>query len=273
MNLSIEHLPKLYRELADWWPTLSAPEEYAEESAFYEKALRAGCSFEPVTLLELGSGGGNNASHLKRHFQVTLVDLAPGMLKVSQALNPECEHIQGDMRQVRLARQFDLVFIHDAIVYMATETDLRQAMQTAYIHCRPGGAVLFAPDHIRENFKPVTGHGGHDRSERSLRYLDWTLEPDPDGTYLCIMAYLLREGDSEVLCILDQMTEAGFDASSVPFVHSEIPPGDCEIFVGRKPVDAESRRIPVCQMTPSTKNNLTPSSKKSSPVGASPAWE
>jgi len=78
------------------------PEEYAEEAAFYEKALRAGCSCEPATLLELGSGGGNNASHLKRHFQVTLVDLAPGMLKVSQALNPECEHLQGDMRQVRL---------------------------------------------------------------------------------------------------------------------------------------------------------------------------
>ena len=254
MNISIEHLPKLYRELADWWPVLSAPEEYAEEAAFYEKALRAACSFEPATLLELGSGGGSNALHLKRHFQVTLVDLAPGMLKVSQALNPECEHIQGDMRQVRLGRQFDLVFIHDAIVYMTTEADLRQAMQTAYIHCRPGGAVLFAPDHIRENFKTATGHGGHDRGERSLRYLDWTLEPDPDGTYLYIMAYLLREGNGEVRCILDQhrcglfsrdqwlqwMTEAGFEASAVPFVHSEIPPGDCEIFVGRMPTNARS---------------------------------
>ena len=102
---TIEHLPKLYRELADWWPILSAPEDYAEEAAFYEQALRAACSFEPATLLELGSGGGNNASHLKRHFQVTLVDLAPGMLQVIQALNPECEHIQGDMRQVRLGRQ------------------------------------------------------------------------------------------------------------------------------------------------------------------------
>jgi hypothetical protein len=187
MNISIEHLPRLYRELADWWPVLSAPEEYAEEAAYYEKALRGACSCEPATLLELGSGGGNNASHLKRHFQVTLVDLAPAMLKVSQALNPECEHIQGDMRQVRLGRQFDLVFIHDAIVYMTTEADLRQAMHTAYIHCRPGGAVLFAPDHIRENFKTATGHGGHDRGERSLRYLDWTLEPGPDGTYLYVM--------------------------------------------------------------------------------------
>ena len=180
---------------------------------------------------------------------MTLVDLAPGMLEVSQALNPECEHIQGDMRRVRLGRQFDIVFIHDAIVYMTTEADLRQAMQTAFIHCRPGGAVLLAPDHTRENFKPGTGHGGHDGGKRSLRYLEWALEPDPDGTYLVVMAYLLREENGEVRCILDQhhcglfsrdqwlqwMTEAGLEASGVPFVHSEIPPGDCEIFIGHKP--------------------------------------
>jgi ubiquinone/menaquinone biosynthesis C-methylase UbiE len=245
----MEQLPKLYSELADWWPVLSAPEDYAEEAAFYEQALRTACAFEPKTLLELGSGGGNNASYLKKHFQVTLVDLAPGMLAVSQALNPECEHHQGDMRTVRLDRQFDLVFIQDAIVYMTTEADLRQAMQTAYLHCHPGGAVLFAPDHTKENFKTQTGHGGHDRGGRSLRYLDWTLEPNPDGTYLYVMAYLLREGTGEVRCILDQhccglfsrtewlqwMKETGFEACGVPFVHSEIPPGDCEVFVGRKP--------------------------------------
>ena len=248
-----EQLPKLYRELADWWPVLSAPEDYAEEAVFYEQALRAACTYEPETLLELGSGGGNNASHLKKRLQLTLVDLAPGMLAVSRGLNPECEHHQGDMRTVRLGRQFDLVFIHDAIDYMTTETDLRLAIQTAYVHCRPGGAVLFAPDHTRENYHTETGHGGHDRGERSLRYIEWSLEPSPDGAYPYVMAYLLREGAGEVRCILDQhvfglfsrnqwlqwMTEAGFEPMAIPFVHSEIPPGDCEIFVGRKPAGAQ----------------------------------
>jgi hypothetical protein len=32
---------KLYGELAEWWPLLSAPEEYAEEAAFYSAALFA----------------------------------------------------------------------------------------------------------------------------------------------------------------------------------------------------------------------------------------
>jgi ubiquinone/menaquinone biosynthesis C-methylase UbiE len=58
----------------------------------------------PATLLELGSGGGNNASHLKAHFSLTLVDLSQGMLDLSRRLNAECEHIQADMKTLRLAR-------------------------------------------------------------------------------------------------------------------------------------------------------------------------
>ena len=79
-------------------------------SAFYQKTLLAACERTPRTLLELGSGGGNNASYLKARFQMVLVDRSSGMLAVSRALNPECEHVEGDMRTVRLGRQFDGVF-------------------------------------------------------------------------------------------------------------------------------------------------------------------
>ena len=40
------------------------------------------------------------------------------MLAVSRQLNPECEHLRGDMRTVRLGRTFDAVFVHDAVDYM-----------------------------------------------------------------------------------------------------------------------------------------------------------
>ena len=120
------------------------------------------------TVLELGSGGGNNAWHLKSRFEMVLVEPSAGMRAVSRALNPECEHVDGDMRTVRLAREFDAVFVHDAVCYMTTESDLRMAIETAFLHCRPGGAALFAPDFVRENFRPSTDHGGSDEeSSRS----------------------------------------------------------------------------------------------------------
>src|SRR4029079_11967617 len=113
--------PKLYGELASWFHLLSSPVDYAEEAEFARTLLAPAASAPPQTLLELGSGGGNNASHLKAHFQMTLVDLSPGMLAVSRQLNPECEHVEGDMCAVRLGRLFDAVFVHDAIMYLTTE--------------------------------------------------------------------------------------------------------------------------------------------------------
>lgn len=188
---------KLYTELAHWWPLLSAYEDYADEAEFFRQVL-AGAGLPPSpSLLELGCGGGNNAFYLKRAFpQMTLTDLSPGMLAVSRALNPECEHIQGDMRTLRLGREFDAVFVHDAIDYMTTSADLRRALETAYIHCRAGGVALFVPDHVCETFKPSTDHGGEDGDGRALRYLEWTYDPDEsDTTCVTEFAYLLREGE------------------------------------------------------------------------------
>jgi SAM-dependent methyltransferase len=243
---------KMYGALAPWWPLLSAPEDYAEEAAFYRGALEAAARAPLRELLELGSGGGNNASHLKRHFGLTLVDLSPDMLAVSRALNPECAHLQGDMRTVRLGRTFDAVFVHDAICYMTSAADLGRALETAWIHTRPGGVALFAPDHVRETFAESTAHGGHSASDGSaLRYLEWTWDPDPsDTTYAVAYAFLLRAPDGSLRAEhethveglfsraqwLELIEQAGFvDPRVVPFEHSEVAPGSTEVFVARRP--------------------------------------
>ena len=106
-----EPIPRLYTDLFAWWQLLSEPLYYAEEAGFYRKLIAEKMVIPVKTMLELGSGGGNNASHLKSHFSMTLVDRSTGMLSVSRGLNPECEHLQGDMRTVTLGRLFDAVFI------------------------------------------------------------------------------------------------------------------------------------------------------------------
>jgi SAM-dependent methyltransferase len=226
---------RLYRDLADWWPLISPPEEYAQEAAFVAGLLGQAAASQatgPVReVLELGSGGGSNASHLRSRFGLTLVDLSADMLAVSRRLNPGCEHVQGDMRDVRLGRTFDAVFVHDAVNYMITEADLAQAIETAFVHCRPGGVAVFVPDHVAETFEPETGCGGGDGSDgRGARFLEWSWDPDPGDTWMrADFVYLLRERDGQVqavheshrLCLFGRATwlrllaEAGFEASTV----------------------------------------------------------
>jgi SAM-dependent methyltransferase len=240
----------MYRDLAPWWPLLSAPSEYAEEAEIYRRLLVEAADRPPVTVLELGSGGGNNASHLKGHFELTLVDLSAGMLEVSREANPECEHVQGDMRTVRLGREFDAVFVHDAVNYMTSTGDLRQAIETAAVHCRPGGVALFAPDHLREHFRTGTDHGGNDGNGRAARFLEWTWDPDPlDTTFTVDYAYLLRDADGSVrvehdrhveglfprATWLELLADAGLEARAVPVEHSELEPGSYELFVATRP--------------------------------------
>jgi SAM-dependent methyltransferase len=250
---------RLYDELASWWTLLTPPKEYAEEAAFYARVLHQESKGDVRSLLELGSGGGNNASHLKLEFNLTLSDLSAEMLAISRALNPECEHIQGDMRNLRLGRRFDAVFIHDAITYMTTEADLRAALETAFVHCRRGGVALFVPDHVRETFRPMTSHGGYDdaNGRRGLRFLEWVWDPDPcDTTCIVDYAYVLREEDGQTRvehdraieglfsCAswLDLLEGVGFEARAIPAEYAGSELGDMRLFVARRPLPSPGRR-------------------------------
>lgn len=221
---------RLYRDLAEWWPLLSPPQEYAEEAAFAASVF--GLASGPVReVLELGSGGGSNASHLRSGFDLTLVDLSGDMLDVSRRLNPGCVHVQGDMRDVRLGQTFDAVFVHDAVNYMITETDLGKVIGTAFAHCRPGGVAVFVPDHVSETFEPETGCGGGDGTDgRGARFLEWCWDPDPADTWMCAdFVYMLRDHDGQVqvvheshrLCLFSRDTwlrllaGAGFEAQVI----------------------------------------------------------
>jgi SAM-dependent methyltransferase len=202
---------KLYEELADWWPVFSDPAEYRREVAHFARVLRKATRPEPRTVLELGSGGGNSAFHLKKRFAMTLVDASPRMLRVSRRLNPDCEHVRGDIRSIRLGRTFDAVYAHDAICHMTTEADLQAVMRTAYEHCRPGGVALFVPDFVRETFAEGVDHGGNDSVRGSLRFLQWIVDPDAtDSTYLVDFAILLRGRKGRVRVVHDRHVQGLF---------------------------------------------------------------
>jgi SAM-dependent methyltransferase len=235
----------MYGDLADWFHLLTAPADYADEAATFLALYNEEVAGPLETLLELGAGGGNTASHLKRSLALTLTDLSEDMLRQSRAINPECEHVAGDMRTLRLGRRFDAVLVHDAVMYLTSVEDLRAAMDTAFVHLRPGGVAVFAPDAVRETWKPATDHGGHDGVDgRALRYLEWTYDPDPsDATIVTDFAILIREADGTARVVQDRhveglfpratwftlLREAGFEARCVEDRWAR------DLFVARRP--------------------------------------
>lgn len=222
----------MYSDLAPWFHLLTAPSDYAAEAQFTIDVIEGTIEGPARTLLELGSGGGNNASHLKRRFECTLTDLSPEMLALSRTLNPECEHLLGDMRTLRLERIFDVVFAHDALSCLTTEEDLLATFRTAAAHLRPGGVFVLTPDATTEIFSPRTDHGGHDGEDgRSLRYLEWLHAPAPGAcSYVVDYAILVREPGQPVEVVHDRhvlglfpdttwrrlLSEAGLEALELP---------------------------------------------------------
>lgn len=195
----------LYDELVPFYHLLDPLEDHADEREVYGSILREAVP-TASSLLELGAGAGHGAYYLKGAFdEVTLSDLLPAMLARSRELNPECEHVVGDMRDMRLGRRFDCVLIHDAISYIASSPDLLATAETVAAHLNPAGAALLIPDCVADSFREFhEEHAGHDQT-RALRCISWSYDPDPsDETHLTDFAFLLREGEGEVRAVHDR---------------------------------------------------------------------
>ncbi len=189
---------RLFSDLAYLWPVMSPPQEYAEEAQCWRTLLRERFSPGRPRVLELGVGGGHNLSHLTNDVEATAVDISAEMLRHSVALNPGVEHIVGDMRRVRLGRNFQAVLIHDAISCMTTPRDLAAVFATAAAHLKSGGLLLTSPDYFAESLAlPRTECHTYTRGDIELTYVEYTYDPDPSDTMIDIVfTFFIRSAGS-----------------------------------------------------------------------------
>ena len=123
---------RLYDDLAWLWPIWESAEAYSDYCNHVARLIREHAQIPVHSLLNIGCGGGKNVFNLKRHYDVTGLDLSPRMLELAQDLNSECEFVQGDMRTFSLQRMFDAILIDDAVSYMTCKADLRAAFAAAW---------------------------------------------------------------------------------------------------------------------------------------------
>jgi SAM-dependent methyltransferase len=186
----------LYTDLAWLWPMWGdATAEYAQYCEYVTAMVRRYSERSATTLLDIGCGGGKNVLNLKRHFDITGLDLSPTMLAQAKELNPECTFVQGDMRVFKLDSTFDAVLMDDGITHMNSRADFVKAFRNAYAHLDPGGVLVATPDVTFESFQqnkttttPVT------RGALDVVFIENIYDPDPtDEQYETTILYLIRD--------------------------------------------------------------------------------
>ncbi len=184
---------KAYNELAWTEKFLGEPSEYQEEVSVYVRLMIEYSAKLPKTMLHLGSGAGSHDRFFKKHFQVTGVDLSPGMQDLARKANPEVEYIQGDMRTISLNKEYDVVAIPDSIDYMRTENDLTLAIDNAVLHLKPGG-VLLVVGKTREIFMNNNfAYSGYKNGVHVTLMENNHVYPDQPDSYEAVFCYLIRQ--------------------------------------------------------------------------------
>jgi SAM-dependent methyltransferase len=191
---------RLYSDLAWLWPLWGDPTvEYAHYCAHVVQLIKEHAQRPVTSLLDIGCGGGKNAFNLKKHYQVTGLDLSPAMLQLAKTLNPTCEFIEGDMRSFSFGSTFDAILLDDGISYMASHADLSAAFQGAFGHLNPGGVLVTTPDVTTETFRqnhtiatPAVDKTKPDNID--IVFIENSYDPDTtDEHYEATMLYLIRE--------------------------------------------------------------------------------
>ena len=137
------------REYAAAYDAFYADKDYDAECDLLEGIL--GRSSRPVrSVLDLGCGTGAHAVRLaQRGYEVVGVDVSDSMLEAARqraerACSGTVSFVQGDIRGLRLARQFDAVICMFAVLgYQTTDEDVDRALDAVRMHLAPDGPFVF----------------------------------------------------------------------------------------------------------------------------------
>jgi SAM-dependent methyltransferase len=135
----------VFSRSADLYDAVYSFKDYAQEAERVHELIeerRPGAR----TLLDVACGTGKHLEQLRRWYEVTGVDLDPGLLAVARERLPDVALHEGDMRSFDLGRRFDAVTcLFSSIGYTGDEEGLRAAIAALAAHLEPGGVLVVEP--------------------------------------------------------------------------------------------------------------------------------
>lgn len=142
----------VFGDYSRYYDLLYRDKDYEAEVA-YIVALIEQYAPGAKTILELGCGTGKHATLLAaRGYEVVGVDMSADMLLAAQTRQGQLDasiaaRLQleaGDVRSVRLGKQFDVVIsLFHVISYQTTNSDLQATFETVGKHLNAGGVFIF----------------------------------------------------------------------------------------------------------------------------------
>lgn len=143
---------QVFANYARYYDLLYRDKDYAAEAQYVHELLQNHAP-NTTSLLELGCGSGIHAALLAQQgYQVYGVDLSADMLEQADSrlsslpteVASRLEFSQGDIRTIRLEKQFDAVIsLFHVISYQTSNEDLQSAFTTIKSHLKPGGVLIF----------------------------------------------------------------------------------------------------------------------------------
>ena len=138
--------PEPFNLYAQYYDLLYKDKDYKKEAEYLHTLIRKH-SPNAKTILSLGCGTGNYEFELEKlGYEIVGVDISQQMIDIADISRgkSKCEFIQGDIRNIRLDRTFDIVIsMFHVMCYQTSNEDLLNAFETASAHLNKGGIFLF----------------------------------------------------------------------------------------------------------------------------------
>lgn len=194
-GLSARYYDAIYEQMKD----------YGQEAERVRDLAASRARREVRRLLDVACGTGLHLEHLRNHFEVEGLELAPPMIEIARERLPGIRIHEGDMAGFKLPDRFDVVTcLFSAIGYMTSQERLERAVASFARHLEPGGVAMIEPWILPESWRD--GYLGMDAVDR-------------DDLKLARFAASRREGDlSHHLfhyAVLDRESYRTFDEEHV----------------------------------------------------------
>ncbi len=194
---------RLYGDLSWLWSEVTPAGTYTNEAQDLCEIVSAALGRSPKNILELGAGGGyllHDVQAICPDIEVTLVDSSEKMLVEAGLRNPNAKIIHADMTTLDLREQFDVILLHDAVMYLEDTSMVAKVLDIMRAHISRDGVAVVVPDVCKETFEEriLTAEAEGERAR--VHFTEWHWDSDPKSDRVAVeFSVLIREHDHDIV--------------------------------------------------------------------------